>query len=149
MSKRTRKVIYERLDTTNVGGGSVLVERSSIVKRVEVEMFVQLYVEDMSWCSCLVNITDYRILFYLLGEVYYGSDLVHIVLNKRNKGIIGDTLGISIRCVEKSIYNLVSCNVLIRIGRGVYAINPKLIYKGYYKDRGKVIDYVFDNRSNT
>ena len=45
MSKRTRKVIYERLDTTNVGGGSVLVERSSVVKRVEVEMFVQLYAD--------------------------------------------------------------------------------------------------------
>ena len=74
------------------------------------------------------------LLVEVLKQASYAEGGQHVVLNSYNKAIICKNTGKTLRALEKAVQVWTENNVLKRVARGTYQINPWLFGKGEWRD---------------
>jgi hypothetical protein len=91
--------------------------------------YIKLYISDIGRMYGL-RPSHQDILLYITA----GAGFDNIVsLSKRKKGAIALTVGCKFRTVENAITELVRLQILKRIGRGEYEIDPRLFARGEWE----------------
>lgn len=132
MRNTKKKVIKETVtETVDVQSGEVLSQTkvtSTIVPR-EPE-FVKLYIDDLKRFFDL-NQSESRLLNCLLRYMSYNNV---VVLLKPIKDMMSVELNMPMNTLNKGIDNLYKQNILIRMHKSVYLIDPNLFGKGKWED---------------
>jgi len=120
MIDRITGEVVERPDRKNISGQS----------------FVQFY-DSVKKPMRKMGKTEHIVFWYIFD--FMPTNTHHIPLNKYLRKIIAENSGYDKRTVDKSIRKLVDHEILIKLDRGSYAINPEHIWRGKYKMREAAI----------
>ena len=132
MAERKKRVVKEVVtQTVNVDSGELISEKTVTSSFLSREPdFVKLYIDDIKRFYELNN-SDSNLLNCLLRYMAYNNV---VVLLKPVKDMICKELNMPINTVNKGIDNLYKQNILIRLHRSVYLIDPNLFGKGKWED---------------
>ena len=92
--------------------------------------FVKMYIDDLGRISGL-QASHTSILAYVAALVDYDGI---ITLNARRKACIAATIGCSTKTIENAITEYMKHDIVRRIGRAEYELNPCLFAKGEWKN---------------
>lgn len=92
--------------------------------------FVKMYIDDLGRISGL-QASHTSILTYVAALVDYDGI---VTLNARRKACIAATTGCSIKTIENAITEYMKHDIVRRIGRAEYELNPSLFAKGEWKN---------------
>lgn len=144
------KIFQHDTNSINIETGEVLSIEQKIVKRVAPDNFIQVYLEDLSGLFKLENVAEYKVLIALWKRVNFNEENTidgnSVVLVKAIKEQIANETDYSLSRVNSVITTLVKKELLIQKDRSIYVLNPKYFFKGYYKDRVKVVRAVIEYR---
>ena len=132
--KSTKTVLREE-KTVDMATGEVVREKHTLQYKKE-PAFVKLYLDclgvfiDNSGMTKSLN----DMLIEVLKNVTYASDDQIVILNAYTKERICKATKKSQIRLEKAITTWVDNRVLIRVGRGVYRLNPFIFGKGEWRD---------------
>lgn len=132
--KDKKRVIREE-NTVDKETGEVI-RRTTVLQFDKEPNYIKLYLD----CLGVVlgndglgaGIND--LLVEVLKLASYAEDGQHVVLNAYNKAIICRSTGKTLRGLEKAIGTWTRNNVLKRVARGTYQINPWIFGKGEWRD---------------
>ena len=144
-------IIEEKQTTTVVDSatGEVLssnVEQLniSITKNVKRENFIQVYLQDVSGFLKIENGTQIQLLALIWKEVSYNNPVVNegnsIVILRDTKERWSKDLNISIRTIENALTSLVKKNLIQKLCKGKYRLNPAYYFKGSTTEREKILN---------
>lgn len=105
--------------------------------------FVKVYLNNINYVTNLPR-GHSALMGELLQYVNYASNGQAIILNKIMKEKIADKLGISVPYLNHAMTDLIKKEILIRIERCTYQINPYMFGKGSWDD----IVNIRTNRAN-
>jgi hypothetical protein len=139
-----KKVVKETTtQTVDVQSGELVsqtIVTSSIVPREP--DYVKLYLEDLQRFFEL-NHSESKVLNGLLRYMSYNNV---VVLLKPVKEMICNELQMPMNTLNKSIDNLFKQNILIRMHKSVYLIDPNLFGKGKWEDIHSIrLNITYDN----
>lgn len=152
ISERYKKTkVREDVETTthiDVETGEVLsseqVLKQKHVKQVTQESFIFAFLEDMKGLLKIENKSEIRVLaclwqmssFNAPGETT-GNE---ITLLPRERNWIAEQVGIKAGTVKNVVKALVEKELIFRVERSRYRLNPEYFWKGYLQDRAKVLE---------
>jgi len=147
MAKGT-KVYQEINNVTDMDTGEVKVIENTIVRRVNQDQFVQIYLEDLSGLLSISTGNESKLLAIIWKHCEWNAENSgignKIVIVKPFKDEWAKELEIGTQAVNNIISGLVKKNLLIKKDRSVYYLNPKYFFKGFSKDRIKAIRTVLN-----
>ncbi|MGL5711441.1 MAG: replication/maintenance protein RepL [Paraclostridium sp.] len=115
-------------------------------KTVSTENFIQVYLEDMSGMLKIDNATQAKLLALLWKEseinLKDSSKGNQIYTIKANKEKWAETLNVKLQTINNTISALLEKDLLVKKDRSICVLNPNLFFKGFMKDRDKVIQTV-------
>lgn len=121
-------------------------KRITYNKSVFAEEFIQVYIDDMSGFLRIDNATQAKLLALLWKEseinLKDSSKGNQIYTIKANKEKWAEILDVKLQTVNNTISALLEKDLLIKKDRSVCVLNPNLFFKGFMKDRDKVIQTV-------
>lgn len=128
--------------------GEQLSLETKIVKTVSIDNFIQIYLEDLAGLFKIDNMSEYKVIIWLWKKSTFNaknSGLGNkIFLVKSEKEEIAKETNLSYSRVNNIISELVKKNLLIKLGRSVYVLNPQYFFKGYLTDRPQVIRTIIE-----
>lgn len=132
--------------------GEVVSHRRNTVTAWESEPpYVKLYLDTVLYLKDLPK--GYSgILYQLLRRMHYAGDADGhcIVINAAVKRRIGDELGVSTSRIDNVLSDLVKGDLLKRLDRGLYQVNPYLFGYGEWQDIAKLrLTVTFDAKGKT
>ncbi len=129
---RKRKIFKQEItQTVDFVSGEIIQQTTTTSAVVPKEPeFVKLYIEDIKRIFDL-NQSESRILNCLLKYMSYNNV---VVLLKPIKDMICRDLNMPINTLNKAIDNLYKLNILIRMHKSVYLVDPNLFGKGRWED---------------
>lgn len=92
--------------------------------------YVKMYIDDLGRISGL-QASHTAILTYVAALVDYDGI---ITLNARRKACVAATTGCSVKTIENAITEYMKHDIVRRIGRAEYELNPSLFAKGEWKN---------------
>ena len=106
-------------------------ERKTISSKIESEpSFIKLYLDDITYlCDIPKSASD--VIFELLKLVDYEQNLY---IHKDQKTAICNRLNLKENAVNKAISALNNAQIILRVSRGHYILNPFFFGKGSWKD---------------
>lgn len=135
VDRETGELIEENISTT-------------IVKKVEREDFIQVYLKDMSALLDIKAVSEMKVLLVLWRIASFNKENDNngnkIVLVKAIKEEIAKELDISVGTIDNVLRKLVDRELIIKVARSVYKLNPNYFFKGYLKDRLKVVKTIIE-----
>lgn len=135
LSQTVEKLTFDKSTGEQISG-----EKTNVFNGQEKEPpFLKMYLDDIEILHRLPkNSSD--VLHELLKNMNYQSE---ITINTLMKERITKKLNIkNIRSINNYLSKMVSKDVLQRVGRGVYIVNPYLLAKGEWKDiKGLRVEY--------
>jgi DNA-binding MarR family transcriptional regulator len=145
--------VYESLDTKIIidsETGEVLQQEVStkVIKRVAQEDFIQVYLEDLAALLNVTAISEIRVLMVLWRMASFNKENDkagnRIVLVKPIKEEIATELNLTAGTIDNILRKLLNKNLIIKIDRTIYTLNPQYFFKGYMKDRLKVVKTIIE-----
>lgn len=145
--------VYESLNTTIVldsETGEVIQQEVStkVIKKVAQEDFIQVYLEDLAALLNVTAISEIRVLMVLWRMASFNKENDkagnRIVLVKPIKEEIATELSLTSGTVDNILRKLLNKNLIIKIDRTIYSLNPQYFFKGYMKDRLKVVRTIIE-----
>lgn len=135
------KIIHSETVVNFETGEVKTVEKQATIKSQEPD-YVKLYVK--AWCAFRdVHDVNMSLLTALLPYMSYANEGQIVYLNSVLKRQIGKSIGWSEKTIIKrfdvELNRLKKANVVRRIARGTYQINPELFGKGEWKDISKLV----------
>lgn len=125
----------ERVETvTDERTGEVLSSTSNVVQisRLPAEPpYIKLYIEDMARFYGITQSSYQSILLYVAACVAYDGV---VSISARRKAQIALTTGISVKTINNAITVFVKEEILRRVGRAEYELNPHLFAKGEWSE---------------
>lgn len=146
------KNIETEEDLVDVSTGEVLTTTVSRTKqtfkrKANYENYVQLYIEDLSNIYRIKSRTQVALLIVLCQEhkllhrKTQGEELPTFTALIDDKARWAEKLDISPgKNIDNALAELVKRNIVLRISRGKYAINPKYVFSGALKDRPEAVE---------
>jgi len=139
------KNLYVETQThVNVSTGEVERVISTTIKTVKSEQFIQIYLEDLSGIFNLETRVEIRLIALMWRDStpnIDGSDEGNrVVVVKEIKEMWAKEAEATLQTINNTLTRLVQKEILIKKGRSIYVLNPKLFFKGSLKDRPKVIE---------
>lgn len=140
--------VYESLNTKTLVDsetGEVIQQEVStkVIKRVAQEDFIQVYLEDLAALLNVTAISEIRVLMVLWRMASFNKENDkagnRIVLVKPIKEEIANELSLTAGTVDNILRKLLNKNLIIKVDRTIYSLNPQYFFKGYMKDRLKVV----------
>ena len=124
----------ERIHTiTNGLTGEVISEQKNVVniRPMEAEpAYIKMYIEDIARIFGLQH-GHQEILYYVAASVDY-EGIVSLAIGRKAR--IAATIGCSVKSIDNAIGEYVKHNILHRVGRGEYELDPKLFAKGEWRN---------------
>ena len=125
---------FERVETVvDVLTGEIMSERKNVIAFNPMPAepaYVKLYIEDLGKLLDLQS--GHRdILLHVAANVAYDG-LVSMTAMRKNR--IAAALKCSIRSIDNAITEFVRREILLRVGRAEYELNPHLFAKGSWKE---------------
>mgnify|MGYP001110011679 CR=1 FL=1 len=138
MRKLIRDTVTEKVDHTT--GEICETTREQIIQIPNEPPFVKLYIEDLR-CLHRLPPKSSALLYELVKRVDYEG---MVGLTTMIKKTIAETLSTSVASIDNQLSKLIMTNIILRIGRGTYMLNPSLFAKGQWKDVRKLRDKFFE-----
>jgi hypothetical protein len=142
------KVFQHDINNVNIETGEVLSIEQRIIKKVSPDDFIQVYLEDLSGLFKLENVAEYKVLIALWKRAIFNEEHTiegnSVVLVKAIKEQIAKETEYSLSRINTVVSTLVKKELLIQKERSIYVLNPKYFFKGYYKDRVKVVRAIIE-----
>ena len=157
VTKKKGTKIYEEINNiTDIDTGEVKVIENRIVRKVNQDEFVQIYLDDLSGLLSISTGNESKLLSILWKKSEWNTENSSmgnkVVIVKPFKDEWAKELGIGLQAINNIISGLVKKNLLIKKDRSVYYLNPKYFFKGFSKDRVKaiktVLSYTFSENPN-
>jgi len=114
--------------------GEVLSATSNVVSITKLPTepaYIKLYVADMARLHGISQLSYQNILLYVAACVAYDGV---VSINARRKAQIALTTGTSVKTINNAITLFVKEEILKRVGRGDYELNPHLFAKGEWSE---------------
>jgi len=126
------KITYlEKTEKINFKTGEITEEETlNVIKLPKEEDYVKIYIKHINYLNNLPNGID-TIIYALLKRINYDNE---IYINNHLKKKIAEEIGLKVSTINMYITKLVNNDILIRIDRGVYILNPIFYGKGKWKD---------------
>lgn len=125
----------EVTEVQNSETGEVIEKSVTHTVRIESEpSFVKLYTKDMCKLNDVPKSAN-KVLNALLERTNYENQ---IVLAAHTKKVICDELEIKRPSLDNAILKLVKSELILRVGRGVFSLNPYVFGKGKWQDIKKL-----------
>ena len=122
-----KKITYIESKTQIESDGSINeYEETKIVKFPSVPPFIKLYISDLTSILGLPNGTK-NLLYSLLMKMDYEN---MITLTSRSKKEISKRINIKIQTFDNYLKKLTEVDILRRIARGEYKVNPNIFARG-------------------
>jgi hypothetical protein len=137
-----KKVIRQQTETV-VDHETGEISKTTDLKESYIEQepsYVKMYIQDIVRLNDLPSSAG-KVLNILVSNMGYGNK---VILIKPIKKYIMEQTGLSEGSVKRCIADLTKANILIRLERAVYLIDPSMFAKGKWADIKKlrmVIDY--------
>lgn len=152
MAKTKNKIFESTERTVHVSdNGEQLGEiiTTKIVKKInKADDFIQVYLEDIAAMFKITKYSEMKVLMSIWKHASFNPQNEttgnEIYLVKTLKTKIAEELELAYSSVDNAIKNLEKQDMLIRIGRATYILNPKYFFKGYLKDRVSVVNMVIE-----
>lgn len=120
----------------------------TIVKKVSQDDFIQVYLEDLSGLLGIESLAEFKVLLSLWQKANFNNENSNdgnvVYLIKSVKEEIANNTGHSLSRINNTISSLTKKGLLVKKDRSVYWLNPKYFFKGYSKDRIKVVKTVIE-----
>lgn len=145
--------VYESLDTKTLidsETGEVIQQEIStkVIKRVAQEDFIQVYLEDLAALLSITAISEIKVLMVLWRMASFNKENDkagnRIVLVKPIKEEIANELNLTLGTIDNILRKLLNKNLIIKMDRTIYSLNPQYFFKGYMKDRLKVVKTIIE-----
>jgi hypothetical protein len=108
--------------------------------------YVKLYLDNILYLSDLPKGLN-SVLFALLKKMNYDNELV---LNAAIKRKIAKDINLSVSRVNNAITDFVKGQLLLRVDKGLYEVNPHLFGKGEWANISKIrLNVTFDSKGKT
>lgn len=122
---------------------------TKIVKKInKADDFVQVYLEDIAAMFKITKYSELKVLMAIWKHASFNPQDEakgnEIYLVKTLKTKIAEELDLAYSSVDNAVKSLERQDMLIRIGRATYILNPKYFFKGYLKDRVNVVNMVIE-----
>jgi hypothetical protein len=136
--------IYQEVNTiTDINTGEVQIIENTIVRKVKASEFVQVYLEDLSGILSISTGSEIKLLAVLWKASEWNEENSslgnRIVIVKALKEQWAKQLEVNIQTLNNILTSLIKKNLLINQDRSIYYLNPKYFFKGFSKDRDKVV----------
>lgn len=137
--------------------GEILFQAKDIVRRVNVDDFIQVYLKDMSGLMGIKNMAEYHILVWFWKFSRFpdaNSKANYVSLDAILLSKIREETGLKDQSIRNSICSLAKKNILIKDKnmRGIYYLNPNYFWKGKISENTKNLklsfDYKFEDNGN-
>lgn len=138
MAKLVRDVTIEHVNRET--GEVRSTTREQVIQLPNEPPFVKLYLDDIAKLFDLPARTSDTI-HALLRQMNFDSIITLTAPAKRR---IAEQLGTSVSTIENQLSKLVSADILRRIDRGEYMLNPSLFARGAWTDVRKLRDKYFE-----
>ena len=130
-----KKLHYQEIEKTFDSDGNMTEHTNLKIVKVEQEpAYVKLYLRDLSRIQNLPGRPEHIIFQLILAMDYDGE----ITINKRLKKKIADNLGLSEGRVANVVSILLKKEIIKKIDRTTYMMNPDLFAKGSWRDITKL-----------
>ena len=149
--RRIKQEIHDRI--VDIETGEVKYEQQHITYKIKSEPdFVKVYLKDLLY---LFGLAKYNIgvLLWMMQHVTYASDQYGLctALNSTLKKDMMKALGIKHQgTIDNILSELAKKDVIQRVGRGVYRLNPYLFGRGDWHDITKIrmmVEYTIDGKT--
>lgn len=140
-----RKKSYVKVESPNLSvfnndTGEVV---SGVVENVaiDIDSFIMVFLNSISSLYKLDGM-EIKILMHCWKKSMYSVDYSgNIIVNdvEFKNGIVSSGLGVSVSTVDVYISKLCKKEMLIRVSRGKYMLNPRYFWKGVITDRSKLL----------
>lgn len=107
-----------------------------VVSNVTTRYYASMIKDDEIWYKDL-NACEFKVCHYLFDNLRFGSTEFYI--NKTMRTKIAKVFDVSESQIQKAVKSLTDKNILGRVDRGVYMVNPAIAYKGNLKQQDQHI----------
>lgn len=125
-----------------------VIHTKTLYKTVSTEEFMLVYINDLSGMFQLENKTEIKLMALIWKDCEFNdsnTNLGNIVYAlKQNKEKWAEEINCSLSRINNTITSLSKKGLLIQESRGVYIVNPKFFFKGFTKDRMKVMQTIIE-----
>lgn len=101
-----------------------------------VSVYVRVYVEAQLLMDCLTA-SEHFIIGFLAGRVDFNTNVCTLETNMRKS--LREHIGLSEPALAAALKGLIDKGFLVRIGRGMFIVNPRVYFKGEDKARDKML----------
>lgn len=122
----SKKVVFERQIVDHVTG-EVTQTLKEFKFKTNAEKFCMLNY-DFDWLNKFDNGTQFKVFFLLFKNETENTG--YVCVNDLLKQDIANRINLSINSVTLAIKQLVDNDCLVRVKKGIYRINPDIVYKG-------------------
>lgn len=145
--------VYESLDTKIIldsETGEIIQQEVStkVIKRVAQEDFIQVYLEDLAALLNITALSEIRVLMVLWRMASFNKENDkqgnRVVLVKPIKEEIATELNLTSGTIDNILRKLLNKKLIIKVDRTIYTLNPQYFFKGYMKDRLKVVKTIIE-----
>ena len=107
-------------------------------KKVKREDFIRVYLGDYKGLMGIRSAMEFRLLIYLFNSEKW-NQYDAIILYKPQKKEVAQELGVGVQSISDALSRLIKKELVIRVDRGMYKLNPKYFFKGNESARYKII----------
>jgi hypothetical protein len=139
--------LYQEVNTiTNLETGEVKSIEHHIRKRVDINEFIQVYLEDMGGLLKIKNGTEFKLmaLIWKASEMRRHEVANRVVITKAIKDEWSEELKVKSQSINNALTQLVKKELLVKKDRTIYYLNPKYFFKGALADRPHAIKIVLE-----
>lgn len=131
-----KRKVFEKIEKHLREDGSVSHEYSTcIYSKTKEPDYIKLYIDGIDVFNSMTKTTSSILMHILKTMTYANTDMGQVVeITAWRKKIIADSLDIKINTIDKTLMDLVKSNILKKIGRGIYQVNPNIFGKGEWKN---------------
>ena len=141
--------LFENKQTTvNENGEVIETVTNSFSKIPQTPDFVMAFTKDLGYLQHLSG-GGAKLLFGLMAVVDRNNE---ITLNKARKERVAQSTGLKLGSIDSLLNQLIKKEIILRVERGIYCLNPFLFGKGKWKNVQKMrmtIEYDFQNLIKT
>jgi len=121
-------ITYEAIETReNPETGEIITRENRITKSSKEDIFFMTFIESIGFMKNLSK-TEIQTVFGLMKYVTFNDN--EVVVNRLVKDRISELMNISLKSINNSITGLVRKQIIKRVGRGTYQLNPHIFGKG-------------------
>jgi len=142
--KRTRVIGTEKTQIVTEHG-ELINEEIRVIQKPKDRKFAKIYLDSIERVADLTN-PEKTLLLHLLKEAQWNSNYVKVTAELT--GNIAKEMGCSTKNLSNTISSMVKKNVIKRLGRGEYMINPDLVFVGTEENNYHTFKRYFDENTD-